>query len=512
MDHQFYDLVEEVVSYLPRSDVQTIARVAARSPTLDKWSIASEDQLERRFLLRVSIHLQGCKVEEKKAESLRIRLSVQKLLSEETWEEWDFKDWRYAWIHYVAIEASLLDDPSTLQSEVFQESDMDQVMRVVSLPVDPDARSLLSITNYCFVDDVSPELDDLFWKVVHKTQKDFARVRLWNIDENRVFNDLVADFITRGAFLEELAYEIEYPSQLDFCEAIASVFGKTRGRPINVCFGEVYFEPEGVELIVDAWLQSDGTFEKKAFKSELAYMFDEVWSVVKRKYENVMQRRDPGEYLHTTESVSGYLPHPSKLSSLLISPREISVVKFEPWHVPVDFHWIASLIDKWREGCGFYAWRGERNLFFHFKTDDDWLKLVEKYGSAVDEGTILVITHPISPTVLEVEKMKNWFEIGVKHEFFTLNKMKAFIADWTEGNGETLMKEVTRMEVQSEETAFSLVPKSYRHPLVNARCLLSERGWYANADSDVLRISIAPIDVEDVEDWNLELLFGSLQV
>uniref|UniRef100_A0A1I7ZJY0 F-box domain-containing protein n=1 Tax=Steinernema glaseri TaxID=37863 RepID=A0A1I7ZJY0_9BILA len=498
MDHLLYDLVEEVVSYLPRSDVQTIARVAARSPTLDSWSIASEDQLERRFLLDVSVHLQGFEVEKNKAEKApRIRLSVQKLLSEEHLEEWDFKNWRYAWIRSVVIEASLHSD-----SQVVKDSDIHQVLSTVSLPVDTSARTSLLIRNDCFYDPARPELAGLFWEATQKTQKDFAIVSLNNTDEDRLreFDGFVDDFIKRGAFLEKLTYQNEYPPTLDFCEAIASVFGKTRGR-LSVCFEEMNLEPEGVELIVDAWLQSDGTFEEKQIKSDITNMLGEaVWSALKRKYEDIMQRRDPGVFLPTTDSSSGYLPHPTKLSSLLISPRQISV------HVRVDFEWIDSVIDNWREGCGFYAWRGERNLFFQFKTGEDWIKLVEKYGSAA------VIAHPMSPTVLEVKKMRNWFEIGVKHEFFTQKKMEAFITDWKKGNGETLVKEVTRMEVQTEEAAFSLVPKSYPHPLVNARCLLSERGWYANADSEVLRISIAPIDPEDVEDWNLELLFGSLQV
>uniref|UniRef100_A0A1I8AGN7 F-box domain-containing protein n=1 Tax=Steinernema glaseri TaxID=37863 RepID=A0A1I8AGN7_9BILA len=79
MDYLSYDLVEEVVSYLPRPDVETVSRVAGRSSALDNWSVISDDQLERRFLLDIYVYLQGFEREEKKEEmSPRIRICVQK--------------------------------------------------------------------------------------------------------------------------------------------------------------------------------------------------------------------------------------------------------------------------------------------------------------------------------------------------------------------------------------------------------------------------------------------------
>uniref|UniRef100_A0A1I7YUW6 F-box domain-containing protein n=1 Tax=Steinernema glaseri TaxID=37863 RepID=A0A1I7YUW6_9BILA len=505
MDHLSYDLVEEIASYLPRSELETIARVAARSADLENWSIASEDQLERRFPLVVFVHVQGFEHEQKKTEKApRIRLSVEKVLSDGSREEWDFKNWRYAWIQRASIHASLHDDASVMcPRTVLKESDMHQVLRLVSLPVDSSTKTFLSI-RYHYNSGIPPEdLVDLFWKVAQKTQKDFAYVTVGNTDEFRlrVFDGFIADSIKRGSFLEDLFYWSRSIPQRDLCEAIASIIGKRRGRPLTAYFQEISIEPDGLELIVDAWLQSDGTFEEKVVESENYNNHSEaVWAMIKEKYKAVVQWQDLGLYAYPMESPTGFVAHPKKLSSLFISPTEIRVVKFEPWHVPVDFQSIDSLVGKWREGCGFYVWRRKWKLYFQFNTDDDWFKLVEKYGPAVDEGSRLQIAHPICPTVLEVEKCDDWFEIGVKHELFTEEKLESFVAEWKEGNGKTLVNGLTRMEVEVKESLFLSLPQSHSHPLGNVRCLLSEEGGLDKFASYVMRISIVPIDPEDVED------------
>uniref|UniRef100_A0A1I8AS06 F-box domain-containing protein n=1 Tax=Steinernema glaseri TaxID=37863 RepID=A0A1I8AS06_9BILA len=534
MDHLTYRLVEEITSYLPRTDVETIARVAARSPRLQNWSIASEDQLDRRVALKVCVHLQGFKREENETErNPRILLSVQKLLSDGSREEWDFTGWRYAWIQFINIKASVIDDLSTMEAsaETFKESDIDQVLRLVSLSVDLStfkvlseensrfwkenaARSCLHIENACYGGGTPRNLVDLFWKTIGKTRKEFVSVAIDTkfLDVLGPFDLFVTQFIERGAFLEYLSYYDQSALMSRICEATAPWFGKTRGRPLNVSLPCNDLKADEIGLIIDAWLQSDGTFEEKGVEWGIIHDFS-VWFTVKAKYEAL--RRVP---------YGRYLAHPTKSSSLFIKHNVIHVVKFEPWHVPVDFERIDSLIGKWREGCGFYAWRGKRTFYFSFKDADDWEKLVEKYGPTVDGENRLPIAHLTGTTFLEVIKSVDWIEIRVKHEFYTMRRLESLISRWKEGNGETLDNGLTKMEVVmakdlgrdpysiyvSPLSLTSKITSQHSHPLGSTRCLIVQK--YSDYDRSLERISIVPIDPEEVEDWNLELLFGSLQV
>uniref|UniRef100_A0A1I7XZ85 F-box domain-containing protein n=1 Tax=Steinernema glaseri TaxID=37863 RepID=A0A1I7XZ85_9BILA len=396
MDHLSYDLVEELASFLPRPDLETIARVAARSSALEKWSVMSEDQLERRFLLDIYVQLQGFERKEEEAEkSPQIRISVQKHLPGETTEEWDFICWRYAWIRklyiFVSLEEELRDD--RLPRLAFKESDLHQVMRLVSLPVDRSVRSTLHVDYDEDGDNFStcPNLVDLFWKIVGKTRKEFVAVEIVSIFAYHDPLDLfAAQSIEQEAFLQDLSYSRhgDYgATQRRIFEAIAPFFGKTRGKPLQVCFGS-YVSWDDVELIIDAWLLSDGTVEEKVIDWYEEEDAPGICDALKGKYRDILQIPD-----------GGFLAHPTRRSSLSISEYEIRVVKFDPCHVPVDFEWIDAVINKWREGCGLYVYNGHDSLYVNFKGPDDWLKLAEKYGPAVDDGAnLLQLVHPKNPS------------------------------------------------------------------------------------------------------------------
>uniref|UniRef100_A0A1I8AVN6 SPASM domain-containing protein n=1 Tax=Steinernema glaseri TaxID=37863 RepID=A0A1I8AVN6_9BILA len=196
--------------------------------------------------------------------------------------------------------------------------------------------------------DIFPDnLVDLFWKTIENTQKEFAAVYVYNIQGHNIdaFGEFIADSIERGTSLDLLSYSGLSFTMSRICEAIAPLFGKTRGRPLKVSLPCDVLEAADVELIIDAWLQSDGTFEEKEVECGEMLGPEEVECfTVNGKYEAVT----------LGDSSCRYLAHPTKRSSLLIGYNEIRVVKFEPWHIRVDFQSIDSVIGKWREGCGFY--------------------------------------------------------------------------------------------------------------------------------------------------------------
>uniref|UniRef100_A0A1I7YZ74 Toxin YoeB n=1 Tax=Steinernema glaseri TaxID=37863 RepID=A0A1I7YZ74_9BILA len=100
----------------------------------------------------------------------------------------------------------------------------------------------------------------------------------------------------------------------------------------------------------------------------------------------------------------------------------------------------------------------------------------------------------------------------VKNEFYTKKRLDSLISDWKKGNGETLVNGLTKMQIEMRQhwnRDWPATPQ-HSHPLGNTRCLIVQKYTYNGRSLE--RISILPIDPENVEDWNLELLFGSLQV
>uniref|UniRef100_A0A1I7ZKF2 DUF4160 domain-containing protein n=1 Tax=Steinernema glaseri TaxID=37863 RepID=A0A1I7ZKF2_9BILA len=124
----------------------------------------------------------------------------------------------------------------------------------------------------------------------------------------------------------------------------------------------------------------------------------------------------------------------------------------------------------------------------------------------------LPIAHVKGTTFLEVRKSRDSFEMQIKYKFYTKERLESLISDWKKGNGETLGNGLKKKQVEIAQywnRNWPVTPQ-HSHPLGNTRCLIVEKDVCRGCSME--RISIVPIDPEDVEDWHLELLFGSLQV
>uniref|UniRef100_A0A1I7YQB6 FBA_2 domain-containing protein n=1 Tax=Steinernema glaseri TaxID=37863 RepID=A0A1I7YQB6_9BILA len=113
---------------------------------------------------------------------------------------------------------------------------------------------------------------------------------------------------------------------------------------------------------------------------------------------------------------------------------------------------------------------------------------------------------------LKLTKCGELLQMDVEHKTLSEEEVQSLISDWQKGNGETLVNGLTEIEVLVRHPK-EFLSLSHSHPLGNFRC---RRSKVDLGDSptwlQLERISIVPINHEDVNDWNLELLFGSLQV
>uniref|UniRef100_A0A1I7ZJ62 F-box domain-containing protein n=1 Tax=Steinernema glaseri TaxID=37863 RepID=A0A1I7ZJ62_9BILA len=412
MDFLPYDLVEEVVNYLPRADVETIARVAARSPELEAWNLASEYQLEKRFTLDVHVRI-------KQTEGgPRITMSVLKNRPNYS-TGWNYTKWSYAWIREVTIEQTVPWEGQRAEVQMLQ------ALRCVSLPVDPSVHASLTsasgvgVLECCsrYVDKYGAEETDLYWKMLRATQKEFVNVtvRAGNRDPRGAIEEFAADFIQRGHFLESLDCRILSRWQGTLFGAIAPLFGRVRGRPLKIDLGLFHQDPEEIQLCVDNWWKSDGIFEdiEVSYRVDIfenAEKDDRLCESIRNKYKTAVINR------HRV-----VLAHPSRRSSLFIENERIEIMKFRPWHIPVDFAWMESLINRWDENVMFDI------RFLTFQDEDDWLKLVEKYGPLKKEDvfrnetmkrTFLEIMNPLQNEErmsLQIEERDG--EYNVQHRY-----------------------------------------------------------------------------------------------
>uniref|UniRef100_A0A1I7YU88 F-box domain-containing protein n=1 Tax=Steinernema glaseri TaxID=37863 RepID=A0A1I7YU88_9BILA len=486
MDHLFFDLVDEIVNFLPRSDVETIARVARRSSRLEFWSAAAEDHLENRFLLDVRVYVEKALI---KKELPKVFLSAKKTLPNGLEEDWNFTRWRYAWIRDVSVETE-----RGQEFFDFKESHLDQVVRCVSLPVEPGPRGSLHVFHN---HTKRPrKVIAVTWAILLNTQRGFAVVDLEHSkrDPPEFFENYVMMSISRGRYLRELRtrrYLRELRTsgivtQIKLASTLTPLFGIRYETPLSL---EVPIFPpleQGeVEEMIETWLKSDGRLNDISI-----FCVNYYWEGDSPpKHEFLMERPN-----------LGYLVHPTKRTTLTISDRMISVEQFRPWHLRVDFAWIDSVITRWRQGDGTRLGWGEWHFFVAFQSEEDWLQLEEKYGPCEHKfSRRLSIAHPRNTVRLEVTKKDHMFEVSVRAIVFTHLEMEMVTNDWKTGSGDVLPNGSTQMEVRFVGSKSSI--HSYMHPN-NGRCLTVQ-----SCDSGLAIFSISPLDPEEIEDWNLALLF-----
>uniref|UniRef100_A0A1I7ZTH5 F-box domain-containing protein n=1 Tax=Steinernema glaseri TaxID=37863 RepID=A0A1I7ZTH5_9BILA len=538
MDHLLYDLVEEVVNYLPRDDVKTIAKVAATSRSLKNWSIAAEDHLENRFLLDVHASVLDLDPDEEEVLPFTV-LSVKKGLPYDRSKEWDFTGWRYAWIRNITIE-------TTIHHRPFERADMQKVLRVASLPVDPSARGLLKVEHNVDAseDDVSePESYDsydllrvgnqavgLSWEILRVTQKEFVNVHLQGSYEGVEgdFAEFAAGCVEKGMFLEKFCCIDTYEPLGKIFRAAAPLFGRRRRTPLKFELSQASFESADLDAIIDRWWNSDGTW------GQIEMMW---WLREDPEFDVRPTYIIGGERIPFVETpIGAYVAHPTRRSTLAIDMEHVRLVRFQPWHIPVDFEWMDSVIEKWKQGNGFFVCRGARDFVLDFKAPEDLQKVEEKYGpwEKKKDYWAIHIAHPSNLLSLELSKNDERVSVGlgmsIEHEIYSAQKMRSLIARWRRGNGETLINGLTAIEIGAhplkvlEDGGWDGWKKypvvSYSHPRANARCLVARKKISTHFDREgvfqfcyhVERVWIAPIDPEDVNDWNLELLFGPLRL
>ncbi|KAK0415720.1 hypothetical protein QR680_012084 [Steinernema hermaphroditum] len=216
-------------------------------------------------------------------------------------------------------------------------------------------------------------------------------------------------------------------------------------------------------------------------------------------------------------------------------------------HLPVTADWIHALITKWKQGNGLRLHRETKKMNVVLTSEDEWHKLEQICGAAVKHrrSTILSVEHVLEHRSLELEMQdgRQFTEIQIQHKSITLEKLEALVAEWRAGDSGTVVEGLRKIDVYiskpvwkkftgtdvdrpilSHELIYSsqeqyVLDRLYadeadrfivHHPRVNGRLIFkslkhsSPKGFYL--------ISSVPVDPMDVEDWNLALLFGSLEI
>ncbi|KAK0415722.1 hypothetical protein QR680_012084 [Steinernema hermaphroditum] len=518
MDQLPSDLVDHLAHFLSRKDLRTIARAAVGKRELNNWAVVAEDHQEERYLLDVDI----CLPLRNSNEQQKILLSVRKqLFNAEGSEQWDFKKRNFAWIRSVIISPNSLTDGH-------RPCNFEEVVRVLSIPVVPreDGRSELTLRA------LNAPLMELALKMVNAAGKTFTALEFISCRNGvdlRV-EEFVNDYLGKEASLQRLVINCTSLNKGRIFVSLLSLFNSKRRRSLRVCLPRSPFNVREISAFVQDWLKSDGAFEKKGIHwRNLGTILG--WEDIKKEYN----------------PVAGYIMHPTRNSSLELDYDHFRIVKLEHQHLPVTADWIHALITKWKQGNGLRLHRETKKMNVVLTSEDEWHKLEQICGAAVKHrrSTILSVEHVLEHRSLELEMQdgRQFTEIQIQHKSITLEKLEALVAEWRAGDSGTVVEGLRKIDVYiskpvwkkftgtdvdrpilSHELIYSsqeqyVLDRLYadeadrfivHHPRVNGRLIFkslkhsSPKGFYL--------ISSVPVDPMDVEDWNLALLFGSLEI
>ncbi|KAK0408127.1 hypothetical protein QR680_003788 [Steinernema hermaphroditum] len=279
-------------------------------------------------------------------------------------------------------------------------------------------------------------------------------------------------------------------------DIFGSLFLQKRSMPLRIEVYTVFFDKKTVEAFIDKWMNADVVCGAKK-------TFTWPWTLC---CHGLGDKYNP---------VAGHIAHPNKRASIMLKhavyedeQNELSIVKFEPWHLQVKFAWLDALIKKWKAGDGLHIYRGRKSLYVDLEPED-WLKLVKKCTSKIE--------HPSGFTSLMVYKnMYNFVEIHVKLNEMDCSDFEMLLSEWNSGNGDVLSNGLKKIAVKMDLATLrwlhikqrSNAGRIFVHRNKNSRLMVEEidrfPGWVG------ARISV--LDHEIVSDWNLSLLFDSMEV
>ncbi|KAK0402520.1 hypothetical protein QR680_016378 [Steinernema hermaphroditum] len=512
MDLLSYDLVDHLVQFLPRTDLKTIAKAAYDRLELGNWKLIAERHLKERYFLNVDVYIpyeneletapkrrkleEGEKAGDEK-ETVLVFITRRSFTGGSA-DRWDFKRMQYASLGNVWIHSR-----GWLAHEQHRPYDVRKILPTLSLPVATRADSFV-MGSLCIDSIPNSRSIDLALKMAQVVQKTFAKVSVWSsaIGAHLRADNFVRDYINHQAFLEDMRFSCSvFPRGKLPEDRIVLLFKERRTTPLTMQLPVDSLPYPKVQEILEHWKNSDGYV---AGHRELRMpMFRNRWAALRRSWQNVR----------------GYLPHPSKRSSLQFSTECFKIVKFEPWHSPIDFDWIESLIEDWKKSNGFFIFKGKGGVQLRM-ANEDWVKLVAKYGPTTRSkpGLLPTIHHPSKFGSLEIRKdrrqrTESAIEIGVILKYLSDAALRSLISKWKNGSGEFVVDmeqhKLKKIEISMDHHVFESfdnindeLEAFVQHPTANARLMIKEVG------TDY-RIVVVPIDAEVVDDWNLKLLFGS---